>query len=138
VLTGWGGVREDNSNERAFYLEAFTGGGSYIYDRIGRGTLKIENTTISIIGGIQPSKLAPYVANAISMAAGDDGLIQRFQLAVYPDDKKEWIYVDRYPNAEAKNKAFSMYDNLSELRNNAENDERIYLRFDEKAQPVFN
>lgn len=124
--------REDNSNERAFYLESFNGSGSYTYDRIGRGTIKIENTCISVIGGIQPSKLAPYVANSISMGSADDGLIQRLQLAVYPDDVKDWVNVDRYPNSMAKNKAFDVYESLANL------DEHEPLRFDSNAQEVFN
>ncbi len=51
--------REDRSNDRSFYLEAFNGGGRYTYDRIGRGTIDIEAVCVSIIGTIQPGKLIP-------------------------------------------------------------------------------
>jgi len=74
----------DAGAERAFYLEAFNGDGGYTFDRIGRGTVRIESTTVALIGGIQPSKLAPLVRGAASGQA-DDGLIQRLQLAVWPD-----------------------------------------------------
>lgn len=140
-LAGWirGLDREDNSNDRAFYLECFNGNGFYIYDRVGRGTLKIESTTISIIGGIQPSVLAPYIAQSVNNGAGNDGLVQRFQLAVYPDDCKEWTNIDRYPNKEAKEQAYSVFDALAALEPQRNEDESVHgLRFTPEAQAVFN
>ena len=142
-LVGWlkGLDREDNSNERAFYLECFNGSGSYIYDRIGRGTIKIESTTVSIIGGIQPSKLAPYVLGAVNMGSSDDGFIQRFQLAVYPNDEKEWRNVDRYPDSKAKNKAYEVFIRLAEMDNDNnifDENEMPALRFSSEAQTIFN
>jgi hypothetical protein len=47
--------KEEYQSERAFYLEAYNGDGRYVYDRIGRGTIQIENCTLSMIGGLQPS-----------------------------------------------------------------------------------
>ena len=142
-LVGWlkGLDREDNANERAFYLECFNGSGSYTYDRIGRGTIKIESTTVSIIGGIQPSKLAPYVAGAVNMGTSDDGFIQRFQLAVYPDDLKQWRNVDRYPNSEAKNKAYEVFTRLADMEREPDfldETEIPSLRFSNEAQPIFD
>jgi Protein of unknown function (DUF3987) len=55
---------EEYQSERAFYLEAYNGDGKYTYDRIGRGTIPIENCTLSIIGGIQPARIAPLVHGA--------------------------------------------------------------------------
>src|SRR5262249_21625592 len=48
-------------NDRAFFCEAWNGGGAYIYDRLGRGTLRIEAACISILGGIQPGPLYTYL-----------------------------------------------------------------------------
>ncbi len=93
--------REEFQGERAFYLEAFSGDGQFTYDRIGRGTVYIEHCTLSIVGGVQPSRIAPLVRGAMSGKA-DDGLIQRFQLAVWPDASPNWIWVDRRPNAAAR------------------------------------
>lgn len=86
-LSGWLAklYTEKHQSDRAFYLECFDGNSSYTYDRIERGTIVIQNCTLSIIGGIQPSKIATLVRDAIRGTA-DDGLIQRFQLAVWPDD----------------------------------------------------
>lgn len=49
---------------------------------------------MSIIGGIQPGKLAEYVRGAVHGGSGDDGLLQRFQLLVYPDLSSGWRFVD--------------------------------------------
>ena len=141
-LTGWlkNLDREDRANDRTFFLECFNGTGDYTYDRIGRGTVYIECTTMSIIGGLQPSKLRPYVWNAINHGNGDDGLIQRFQLAVYPDDVGKWRNVDRYPNSKDKNKAFEVFKRLDDIKSQPVDDEgRVKgVRFDEGGQKVFN
>ena len=101
--------------DREFYLEAWNGNGSYTYDRIGRGTIHIDALTLSIIGTIQPGKLQGYVANALSGGAGDDGLLQRIQLAVWPDHLAEWRNIDRYPDTDAKNRAFEVFQGLDTM-----------------------
>ncbi len=53
--------KKDRAAERPFYLEAWNGSNSYAFDRIGRGTVNIENLTLSIIGGIQPGKFKTYL-----------------------------------------------------------------------------
>ena len=50
---------------KGVYLEAFNGDGRFTYDRIARGTIVIENCTLSLVGGIQPSRLAPIVRGAV-------------------------------------------------------------------------
>lgn len=141
-LTGWLKTldREDRSNDRAFFLEAFNGCGSYTYDRIGRGTVHIDSVTLSLIGGIQPSKLQPYIWNAVNQAAGDDGLIQRFQLSVWPDDVGHWKNVDEWPDSQAKNEAFDVFQRLNELPEPVldENGHLPAVRFDTEGQEVFS
>ena len=141
-LTGWLKTldREDRANDRAFYLECFNGTGHYTYDRIGRGTLHIESTTVSVIGGLQPSKLRPYVWHAINQGAGDDGLIQRFQLAVYPDDNSSWTNVDRWPDKKSREDAFDIFEQLDSMEIMPLDDEEriIGLRFDPDGQQVFD
>ncbi len=54
---------------------------------------------MSLLGGIQPAKLRAHMADAISGGPGDDGLLQRFQLMIWPDTgKAKFRYVDRAPN----------------------------------------
>lgn len=88
--------RTEFQSERAFYLEAFNGLSPYVFDRIGRGTISIPALTLSMIGGIQPSRIAPIVQAAVN-GSGDDGLLQRLQLAVWPDDRTDWKWMDRAP-----------------------------------------
>ncbi len=128
--------RDDRKSDRAFYLEAFDGTGRYTYDRIGRGTIDIEAVTLSLIGTIQPGVLRPYIASAIAGGLGDDGLIQRMQLAVYPDISKTWRYVDDQPDKEARTRAFDVFRSLSEIAA-ADGDDIRTLHFDDEAQIVF-
>lgn len=92
---------EEHQVDRAFYLQAYNGNSPFTYDRIGRGTVHIENCTVGIIGGVQPSRMAPIVRAAIS-GASNDGLIQRLQMTVWPDDAESWQWVDRKPDAAAR------------------------------------
>ena len=136
--------KEGHEGARGFYLEAWNGNGRYTYDRIGRGTIDIEATCISMIGTIQPSRLAEYVSGAVRGGSGDDGLIQRFQLTVWPDCPREWRNVDQWPDSEAKRIAYAVVCRLDELvatdvgAVQSENDDAPYLRFDPDAQVTFN
>jgi hypothetical protein len=137
--------REGREADRAFYLEAWNGTGRVVYDRIGRGTVEIEAACISILGGIQPGPLAYYLRAALEGGVGDDGLIQRFQLLVWPDVPPEWKNVDRWPDGEARQKAYEVYRRLNQLTSvdiGADCDEDLggipYLRFAPAAQEVFD
>ncbi|SCA62558.1 hypothetical protein SCG7109_AB_00330 [Chlamydiales bacterium SCGC AG-110-M15] len=132
-LSGWLKSMDKYGREgdRAFYLEAWNGSGSFTVDRIGRGTLHIPALCLSLLGGIQPGPLASYVHQARSGGSGDDGLLQRFQMLVWPDAPTTWTNVDRFPNSEAKNRAYEVFRKLSEL-------EAEPLRFSEEAQALFD
>jgi hypothetical protein len=73
--SGWLAGMERNGKasglDRAFWLQAYDGG-EFAYDRIGRGSVVIENLSIVLIAAIQPEKIRDAVNNA-----ADDGLIQR-------------------------------------------------------------
>jgi putative DNA primase/helicase len=134
-LGGWLAVMqtEDGAVGRAFYLECFDGNGSFTYDRIGRGTVFIESCCLSLIGGIQPSRIAPLVRGAVTGEL-DDGLVQRLQLAVWPDDDREWQLVDRWPNKAARERVEAVIHDLDQLPD----DPRQALHFDAAAQALFN
>ncbi len=76
--------------------------------------------------------------------SGDDGLIQRFQLAVWPDCPSTWRNVDRWPDTTSKPKVFDLVCRLDEMiaeevgAVQSEDDEFPYLRFAPDAQAVFN
>ncbi len=98
--------KQGREGDRAFYLESWNGTGSFDVDRIGRGSLHVPALCLSILGTIQPGSLSSYVWAATQGKEGDDGLLQRFQLLVWPDTLKEWRNVDRWPDAEAKGRAY--------------------------------
>mgnify|MGYP000559476027 CR=1 FL=1 len=135
-LSGWlsGLDREDKAQDRGFYLESWNGTGRFTYDRIGRGTVDIESATVSVMGGIQPGKLYSYMRSMVE-GSGDDGLIQRLQLMVYPD-QGEFKHVDRLPDLAAKNTAHQVFQQFSQI---PENDGKIPgLKFNELAQSIFD
>lgn len=102
-------AREESAPARAFYLQAWSGG-SYTFDRIGRGTVTVEDARLSIIGGIQPGPLSELVQQA-RRGAADDGMIERFLIA-WPDAPGQWREVDRWPDSEAKRRAWETFERL--------------------------
>ncbi len=127
-----------HEGDRAFYLEAWNGSGNFTVDRIGSGTLHIPALCLSILGGIQPGPLSSHIYQASKGGTGDDGLLQRFQLLVWPDAPKTWVNVDRFPDNEAKLRAYNIYHGLNEfpLKNNLK--EPDGLRFSTDAQDLFD
>ena len=136
--------QEGREGSRAFYLEAWNGTGGFTFDRIGRGTVEIEAACVSIIGGIQPGPLGDYMIGAIKGGFGDDGLVQRFQLAVWPDAPREWVNVDRWPDTQARRAAREVYERFdtfdtASLGASQENEDRIpWVRFAGDAQDLFD
>jgi hypothetical protein len=111
LIAAW--EREGREGERAFFLEAWNGNQSFDVDRIGRGHTSIPNVCASIFGGIQPDKLTMYLEQAANSLA-NDGMLQRFQLLVYPDPRR-WEWRDRAPNKAARNAAFTVFEKLSDF-----------------------
>jgi hypothetical protein len=101
--------------DRAFYLESWNGDRRFTYDRIGRGTLDIPALCLSVFGNATPGGLIDYIKAAVAGGTGDDGLMQRFQMMVWPDAQNTWHNVDRFPNTEAKNRAWEIFKKLSQL-----------------------
>jgi hypothetical protein len=80
--------------DRAFWLKAYDGG-SFAVDRITRADLQIKNLSTSIIGGIQPDRLAEL------HGLTSDGLLQRFlpvlvSSSAFPQDVNDSDIVDNY------------------------------------------
>jgi len=127
---------EGKEGDRAFYLTAFDGDKSYTVDRIVRGlNLHVPRLCLAMIGGIQPGRLSEYVRGAVAGGSGDDGLIQRFQLAVWPDSSPDWRNVDEWPDTPARQAANAVFDRLVALPTPA--DEAPAWRFDDAAQAIF-
>jgi len=135
-LTGWltSLEREDRGQDRAFYLEAWNGNGSFVYDRIQRGTIDIESTTVSLFGCIPPGKLVPYL-NAQNKGVGDDGLLQRLQMIVYPDPQT-FRHVDQSPNVDANEAAREIFQKFDAIPESIESIPALH--FSNEAQAVFD
>jgi hypothetical protein len=99
-LAGWIGSMEKYTSgrgasaDRAFWLKAFDGG-PFTVDRISRGELFIDNLSASIIGGIQPARLAEITGLT------SDGLLQRFlpcmiSGAAFPKDVEDNVDSERF------------------------------------------
>lgn len=134
-LYGWLASLNKSGREgdREFYLESWNGYGSFTVDRIGRGTTHIPSLCLSIFGGIQPSKLEKYVLD--TMEDNDDGLLQRFQILIYPEITKEWKNYDVCPNVKAKEKVNQLFESFCQLE---QKESPMALHFDEDAQIIFN
>jgi putative DNA primase/helicase len=135
--------REEYAPARGFFLTAWNGTSEYTFDRIVRGRTHIEAACVSLLGSTQPGRIAEYIRRANVGGAGDDGLIQRFGLLVWPDQSSEWKNVDRYPDGEARQSALETFRRLSDLTPASVAAERnqyqsiAFLRFGENAQRLF-
>jgi hypothetical protein len=74
----------------------------------------------------------------------NDGLVQRLQLAVYPDIPNATPLVDDHPDKEAKNRAFEIVGKLAQVDflqygavPSADVDGIPFFRFDDSAQELF-
>ena len=135
--------REEYAAARGFYLTGWAGKSSYQFDRIIRGNTHIPAVCISLIGTTQPSMLAEYMRRANSGGAGDDGLIQRFGLLVWPDEVGAWKNVDEYANSEARQNVWDIFVSFGSVRPahvgaKTEGFDKVpCLRFDDEAAGIF-
>jgi len=140
LLNSW--EREDKSVDRAYYLEAWNGYGSYTTDRIGRGTIHTENMCVSMFGNTQPDKILRYLMKAIK--GDNDGLLQRLQILIYPEENKSnWNLVDEKPDITARDKVYELAEKIASADFAAigalhdEYKEVHYFHFSADAQEVF-
>ena len=140
---------EGHADERGFYLSGWSGNSAYTFDRIGRGLdLHVDATCLSMLGGTQPGRISQFLVHVRRGGRGDDGLIQRFGLMVWPDVAEIWTNIDRKPDREARDAAFYAFKVLDELDWRAIRGKRDlgptgdaegvpYLRLSEDANTLF-
>ena len=134
LLTGLD--KQGQEGSRAFYLQSYDGNQGYTFDRIGRGTVHIPRVCLAMIGGIQPGRVQEYVRGAVAGGSADDGLLQRFGLAVWPDTGGEFVHVDQWPDTLAKQTAWAVFERLAGLLPATDTEPTVW-RFDEAAQALF-
>ncbi len=126
--------------DRAFFMEGWAGGQPHVSDTIGRGTLTTNCLTISLMGGIQPDKLQGILLDAAN--GDDDGLVQRLQIAVFPDGQR-WRYVDQLPNVDALNRVQMLLQCIDDIDYKAvgasfdDAGNYYFLRFSDEANAEF-
>ncbi len=114
-LAGWlhGLSKSGREGDRQFFLEAWNGTGNFTVDRIGRGTVHISSLCVSVLGGIQPHSLRSLLVDGAVDGSTDDGLLQRFGIAVWPDVERDWKNVDRLPESAARERAGAAFEALA-------------------------
>lgn len=135
-------LSKDNQKEaRSFFLSAWSGDNSYATDRIGRGHLRADVVNFSLVGTIQPSVLEDHFRSAIDGGAQDDGLMQRLQLMVYPD-QVPYVPCDQPEQLEVYSDYDDLLRTLSRYNSLAHGAEVIggkpVFRFDADAQQLFD
>lgn len=136
-------TKPGREGDQDFYLEGWNGNQPYTTDRIQRGTIRIPHVTVGVFGSIQPGRLGRHVHAAVTESDKDSGLLQRFQLLVWPE-LPEQAPVDRAPDLAALDTAQQVFDWLAALEPETlallPNDTgNAYLRFDPKeAQQLFD
>lgn len=136
---------EGQEGSRGFYLEAWNGSQPYRVDRVGRGSIIVPRLAVCILGGIQPGRLQQYVRQATAGGSGDDGLLQRFQILVWPDVPKTWKNIDRPADAaalQAVEAAFARLRYIDPVAIGAtidpNGDRSAYLHFTDEAQDWYD
>lgn len=122
-LSGWFGAMDKyaagrgSAKDRSFWLEAFNGE-PYSVQRVGRGSVFIENLSISLIGGIQPEPIQKIADESV-----DDGLLQRL------------VPITVRPAIAGRDEVASeVVQEYDELIRKLHGLQEVQLRFDDKAQ----
>ncbi len=128
--------KQGQEGARGFYLTGYDGNQGHAVDRIGRGESYVPRVCLAMLGGIQPGKVQSYVRDAVAGGAGDDGLLQRFGLTVWPDINPEFVYIDRGPDIVARQATWDVFERLNQLQP-ANEDTAAEWRFSAEAQALF-
>lgn len=101
-------------SERAQYLELLNGDAVLRVDRMSREALYVPGASVGVMGTIQPGPLAALLE---SQRGAGDGLLQRFQLFIWPDSAPPFDQAaQRLPlNKDVKEAAARLLDALPSL-----------------------
>lgn len=135
--------RADRPGGREFYMEGWSGLTGLEVDRIGRGSIDVPAIALSIYGTMQPGKLQSYVRAALRGGIDDDGLLQRFQILVWPEFSRKWENVDRSPDTAAFERVAELFRALDTELPGLTPDLKFpaiipTIRFDKEAQELFD
>jgi hypothetical protein len=146
-LVGWmrGLDRQDMAGVRQQYLTLWNGIGRLNIDRVGRGEMVVDHPCLSVFGCATPGGLSDYIAAAVRGGRGDDGLVQRLQILVWPDSPKEYRLVDRWLDSAARLALACVFEDLADIdpiefadRDGFDDRGVPWLRFDAEGQAAFD
>ena len=129
---------------RGFYLSGWGGQGSYTFDRISRESVALSRYQLGVFGGFQPDRIRAYVQQSQGGSSKNDGLLQRFQLLVWPDLPEKFELVDRQADKTALAQMHSAITRLEEISRTdipdciTNSSGVLLLHFDPTAQISFN
>lgn len=131
--------KKGRESDRAFYLEGWNGKVPKEIDRVGRGSTFIESLTLGVFGNIQPDKIKKYVHE--TMNGHSDGLLQRFQLAVFVDPIA-YKWVDNAINKKARDEfdkliAFFTQEEFVGMQTDTYSDTVHFYRLNDSAKDLF-
>lgn len=129
--------KDGREGDRHFYLEGW-GVANRAVDRIGRGEIFTKDLSLIVFGNTTPGPFQSYVREACRGGDGADGLLQRFQLMVYPDPITNWTLVDRSENRMAASRATDLFERLANIFESDKDGKPPALRFTAEAQKIFN
>jgi hypothetical protein len=115
-----------SAKDRGFWLQAFNGG-SYTVNRVGRGSVWIDNLSVSLLGGIQPDPIRRIAADM-----QDDGLLQRLFPIVMDESR---VGTDE-PTAPVVGEYAALVHRLHKLQKPRRGMLDAVLRFDDEAQAL--
>lgn len=110
--------------DQQLYLELFNGG-TLTVDRVTKEPIRVEETNVNIIGGLQPSVLKKLAGNN----RGDDGFLARF-LFIYPTNPQPFLFTGDHIQE-------IHLDNYSKLINNLYEASSRILRVPKVIQDVY-
>lgn len=129
---------------RGFYLSGWGGAGNYAFDRVTRGAVCLTNYMLCVFGGFQPARIGAYVQFAQGGNSKNDGLLQRFQMLVWPDVSNSNTGIDRSENKPALKRMHNAIERLRNLNNDPiftdirTKEGVVLLHFEPDAQLLFN
>jgi len=142
-ISGWLETmyKSGREGDREFFLESWNGDNPYSMDRISRGSTFVQGLCLSALGGLQPSKFSSYVEAVSKGGKSDDGLLQRFQILLFPERRKKWNLIDRKPDVEAIEKMEDIVTKIDQIplpKQEGNKVKRVEIHFSETAQLLAN
>jgi len=127
---------EKNATANAFYLASFSASKmTFSQERVGRENIELPRIVMSLLGGIQPAMLIPFLQKRKNDEK-NDGLFERLQFQVFPD-KYPFKLVDQAPDKKAQEDARSVFQRLAQIEP-AQQGQAITYKFSQDAQLFFD